>query len=611
MVNYLHLKKIKIKNKNNVKKLIIIFLFLGVSISSFSQDKTTQYICKQIFIFGNNVTFPNQQNINKYKIAIYGRNSKVYKYMIKYYKRRKINGKPVEIKNIYRLRHLDEKFNIIYLDNSKNRLLSNVYERIHKKRELLITYKAEDTKYIMINLLGVGKKFQIQTSNLFDEKIFPNENMIAIGGTKLDLQGLYEKKVKLLSQSEKELQNKEKKLDSLSYLVNKQKLENDEKLSLINQKTLEIKEKEKRLKEQKRSLKLQNVEIKLQKNIILITIIFVIILLILSYLINRALKENKRITGQLKQRNEEINLQKDQIEEQAEEIKQQRDWAIQKGEELAEKNKDIQDSIYYALRIQQALLPSLKILISSYSEYFAFYKPRDIVSGDFYWTTEKDGKSVVVAADCTGHGVPGAFMSMLGIAFLNQIVKNLNKIETGQILILQREMIIKSLKQDIKESGSSRDGMDMSIIIYDPKTKILQYSGAYNSIYIISDEKPKIIEGFDEYRIVDTDNEKNKLYEIKADRMPIGIYYTENKDFLTKKVKLKQGDQIYMFSDGFSDLYNYAQKAKYNTKKFKQLLLSISNLPMKEQENKIESAYEDWLGEGKQIDDILVLGLKI
>jgi len=586
-----------------VKKIILFIVLFIISVSLYSQDKSTKYICEQIFVFGNNVTFSGQQ-IDKYKIAIYGRRSNVYSYLKSNYKNKTIKGKPVEIININKISALDEKFHIVYVDDVSERKVRTIYEKIHKKKVLLITYQAVDENYMMINLLGEGKKFQVQTSNLFDERIYPNEKLVAVGGTKLDLQGLYGKKVDLLKE-------KEKKLDSLSYLVNQQKLENDKKLSLINQKSSEIQKQQKLLEKQKKSLNFQSAEIKLQKNIIIIVVIFVLIFIILSFIIFRALKINKQKTEQIRQRNEEINQQKNHIEEQANEISKQRDIAILKGNELKEKNKDIEDSIHYALRIQQALLPKLEILENSFKDYFSIYKPKDIVSGDFYWATERGDETIVVASDCTGHGVPGAFMSMLGISFLNQITKDMQEFDAGEILIQLREIIIKSLKQNITESHSSKDGMDMAIIVHNKKSNILQYAGAYNPLYIISDEKPEIITGFDKYRILETEESNNKLYEIKADRMPIGIYYIENKDFITKKVKIKENDQLYMFSDGFPDLYNYEQKSKYHTKRFKNLLLTNSHTSMSEQEKIIEKEYANWLGNGQQIDDIIILAIKI
>lgn len=594
-----------------MKKLILILLLFLYSANIYSQDNLTKYISTQIFVFGNNVTFPKQQSISVYKIAVYGKNSAVYNYLNRYFANKTIHGKKVSIINISKIKELDQKINILYVDYSKNIQIGSIYNAIHKKGVLLITYQVGNDNYIMINLLAEGKKFEIQTLNLYDEKIVASENLVAIGGTKLDLQGLYEKKVDLLKEKEDEINVKGKLLDSLSIVVNKQKLENEKSLTLLDQKSIDIENKQKQLEIQKKSLGQKSSEIQFQKHLILIAVIFVIIFIILSIIIYRALTENKRINQKLKQRNEEINQQKDQIELQAKEIEKQRDIAIDNANELAEKNKDIRDSIHYAQRIQLALLPHLYILDNTYKEHFLFYKPKDIVSGDFYWITEKQGLSIVVAADCTGHGVPGAFMSMLGISFLYQIVKNSEQLDTGYILLQLREMIIKSLKQDISDNQSSKDGMDMSIVIYDSRSKTLQSSGAYNSVYIVSNEMPPIIGGFEEYRILEIEEEENKLFEIKADRMPIGIYYVEKKPYTKNVIQLKEDDQIYLFSDGFPDLYNYHLKSKYNTKKFKQLLLKKSKLSMKEQKSEIEMEYKEWLGKGSQIDDIIILGLKI
>ncbi len=324
------------------------------------------------------------------------------------------------------------------------------------------------------------------------------------------------------------------------------------------------------------------------------------------------MQQKEEITAQrdeIEAQLEQIEKQKEHIEKQSKEIEAQRDLAIKRGNELEQKNRDIESSIHYALRIQQAILPNLDIFKNYFTDSFVYYKPRDIVSGDFYWATEQNNKLIVAAADCTGHGVPGAFMSMLGVSFLNQIVNIYHTLDSQRILTRLRSMIIHALKQSVDDENSTRDGMDMSLIIYDKDKLEIQYSGAYNSIYIISSNKPEIVEGGNDIREFSHDN--TVLYELKANRMPIGIFVLKSGEFTKKVVKVNLKDRIYMFSDGFPDLFSKHSKQKFTSKRFKELLLKNKDIQVSLQYNLLESTFVSWVGDDKQIDDILVMGFEI
>ena len=223
-------------------------------------------------------------------------------------------------------------------------------------------------------------------------------------------------------------------------------------------------------------------------------------------------------------------------------------------------------------------------------EHFILWRPRDIVSGDFYWMTSRGDETVVLAADCTGHGVPGAFMSMLGVAFLNEIINRNNVLKANEILDQMREYVIKSLHQTGKE-GESKDGMDMALCIINHTSNKLQFAGAYNSAYLIRNKE---------------------LTEIKADRMPIGYSLKNDQPFTLNNIDLQQGDQFYIYSDGFSDQFGGDDARKFMSKKFKELLLQSCHLPMEEQKQNLLKAHLQWRGtKYEQIDDILVIGIKI
>ncbi|MBE9468882.1 MAG: SpoIIE family protein phosphatase [Bacteroidetes bacterium] len=278
---------------------------------------------------------------------------------------------------------------------------------------------------------------------------------------------------------------------------------------------------------------------------------------------------------------EKMILEQKVVERTAEVVKQR--------DQISEQKKSITDSIQYASRIQRALLPSKEYRDEILPEHFILFRPRDIVSGDYYWMKQKNGKTIVVAADCTGHGVPGAFMSMLGVAFLNEIANRDDVNDANEILNSLRNHVIKALHQTGKE-GESKDGMDIALCVIDADRKKMQFAGAYNPLYLIRN---------------------NELIQVKADRMPIGFYFKEANDFKNNEVELEKDDKLYIFSDGFADQFGGETGRKFMSKKFKQLLTEINNKPMSEQHDILDSTIDNWRGDIEQIDDIIIIGLKI
>ncbi len=255
-----------------------------------------------------------------------------------------------------------------------------------------------------------------------------------------------------------------------------------------------------------------------------------------------------------------------------------------------ERQKDeITDSIKYAKRIQTAILPSEEMSHELLPEHFIYFRPRDIVSGDYYWMTKIENKVIFTAADCTGHGVPGAFMSMLGVSFLNEIVSKGNNLEPHIILNELRRYVKNTLGQTGKE-GEAKDGMDIAMCVLDTDTMKLQYAGAYNPLYICR---------------------TGELLEYKADRMPIGIYIREKESFTLHEIDLQKGDTFYIFSDGFVDQFGGENGGKFKAKPFKKLLLSIQEQSMQEQYLTLDRTMTEWRGEMEQIDDIIVIGVRV
>ena len=273
---------------------------------------------------------------------------------------------------------------------------------------------------------------------------------------------------------------------------------------------------------------------------------------------------------------------------------------------LVENQEQITDSIVYANRIKTAILPPFPLIDKLFSKYFILNIPRDIVSGDFYWVKENNNKIIVAVGDCTGHGVPGGFLSMISIAFLNEISGKTGILSTSDILNELRQKIITNLHQD-ESDNTNRDGLDIAICIIDKTTKTIEFSGAYNPLVIVSKTQTNISENIEP----SIENDTTKLFEVPADRMPISVFYNTDKVFTKHKIKYNSGDKIYMFSDGIIDQFGGTKTKRFMKKAFYNLLLDISDKNIMEQEKEIKTTYQNWKGENEQVDDILIMGIEL
>ncbi len=271
----------------------------------------------------------------------------------------------------------------------------------------------------------------------------------------------------------------------------------------------------------------------------------------------------------------------ERVRERTQEIERQKN-------EITEQKKEITDSINYAKQIQSAVLPSEKVLLKNMPDHFALFLPRDIVSGDFYWYTSAGDITVIAVADCTGHGVPGAFMSMLGISFLNEIVPKSKMNNAAEILNLLRNYVNETLSSS-GEQEHSRDGMDIALCIINRKKSTMDFAGAFNSLIMFRD---------------------NELFEIKADKMPIGRY-EKNDPFTNHHIKINASDVFYIFSDGFIDQFGGEHGKKFLSRPFKNLLHSIHSLPMQKQKSRLAAEFENWKGQLNQVDDVMIIGFRI
>lgn len=312
------------------------------------------------------------------------------------------------------------------------------------------------------------------------------------------------------------------------------------------------------------------------------------IVLIFSIIILRMFSAKRKANKLLKMLNEEILQKNEEITANKDEIEAQRDLVVQQRDLIMEQKQDITDSIEYAYKIQSAAFPSPDEISVFLKDYFILYKPRNIVSGDFYWVNRLDNKIIIIAADCTGHGVPGAFMSMLGIAFLNEIVNKEQISSPSKILDRLRENIILALKQHGAKSGQ-KDGMDVAAITIDFEKQTLEFSGANNPLYVVKNEI---------------------LIETKGDKMPVSVHPRMN-PFSNKIISLLPNDCIYIFSDGYADQFGGPEGKKFKYQPFKELLVSLKEKTMIEQKEILNTTFENWKGDFDQIDDVLIIGIKI
>jgi len=259
--------------------------------------------------------------------------------------------------------------------------------------------------------------------------------------------------------------------------------------------------------------------------------------------------------------------------------------------ELAQKNKDITSSIQYAKRIQDAILPTKEQIHKHFPDSFVLFKPKDIVSGDFYWFGEKMGRKIAACVDCTGHGVPGAFMSMIGTNLLNQIILENGITEPAAILSALNQGVRTALKQGIQSEIETTDGMDIALCSIDMNAKEVQFSSALRHLIIISN---------------------GKIEKVDGNKFPIGGAQLDTERIFTNHLKfLKKGDILYMFSDGYADQFGGEKGKKFMIKRLHTLLLSIYLFSMPEQKTLLEKELENWKGNHSQVDDVLVIGIRV
>lgn len=602
-----------------LRRNLIILSFLSLfSAYNYAQEGfTDQTRALYILDISRYVMFDDSfQNQEEFTISILGKELDLYWELERLSKTRKeIQGKPIKILVSAELSLLKPS-QVVFVNSLEKYQIKDVLKALTGSKTLLIS-EGYPFRSSMINFVVIDgePKFEANEELMTAEGLYVNELFLAQAvKTREDWEALYEvtedelfteqnlteqqdilierqleeisaqearisDNITTLMDLKREIAKGEREIAQKSVVLEQQLQEIEDQKDVIEsqvaevaqqrqilsdqEKNIRVKEgilliKEEEIKAQDEKIVLQADAIQKQKIIIIASVIAMLLLFGLVYFIWINYRYKKRANVLLRSQRDQIAYQK----------------------------KHITDSIQYAKKIQTAILPSLE-LFTDQLEHFVLFKPRDIVSGDFYWVDEVDEKLIIIAADCTGHGVPGAFMSMLGVSLLNEIILNKGITQPDEILNRLRTQIIIALKQD--PESKIKDGMDMTICVLDRSRRKLLYSGAENPLVHISE---------------------GNLNLVKADKMPVAIHEFMD-PFTLHEIDLKKGDTFYTFSDGYADQFGGPRQKKFMSKNFRNLLLSIQDISMMEQGIKIHEVFEEYRSDTDQVDDVVVIGVKV
>ncbi|MFW5793039.1 MAG: YfiR/HmsC family protein [Bacteroidota bacterium] len=654
-----------------IKIFLAFIIFLSSSSFSSFQDEHSPAFQRAEYILYilNNIEWPNEDEFDVLEIGVLEDENDITKELEKLAEGKTTkNSKPVRIVQFKSIENI-KPVQMLYVNRTEGYDIDEILKKIKGNHTLLISENYE-FQSSMINFIIIDKvlRFEINTARIEDEGLkasplfvaksikseadwvklylqaenllFKEQEIVAqqnveiarqkdlieeqLSTIKLQYEEIEKQKEQIAEQIQKlrnldaDIKNKEKEIRNTIIILAQKTKQINESIAKIEQaedelkkKTQEINDKEVMIQQQDTQIYAQLQEIEKQKLVIVMAAILSVFLIILGYFIYRSYLIKKRANHILKKKNDHIQKQKTEIE-------MQRNIATDQRDMIAKQNKSIQDSINYASRIQEAVLPPKELLSSEVKNYFILNKPKEVVSGDYYWMASKDGSLIISAADCTGHGVPGAFMSMLGVAFLNEIVNKLEVLKANEILNMLRKYVISSLRQTGKDE-ETKDGMDIALCILNTSNHNIQFSGANNPLYIVRSKENLDFEiAESENMSLFRNNDTHNLYRLKGDRMTVAFSRKADIPFTNNDLQLLPGDSIYMFSDGFIDQFGGPEGRRYKSSNFAQKLLEIQHLSMEQQNTELNKEIEDWKkypnkagNPYSQIDDILVIGIKI
>jgi len=581
---------------------------------------------------------PGFADSSVFKIGILDKTSELFWEMGNLAKTRKtIQDKPVQLV-VFRSEDQIIHTQLLYINKSSGFNLNKVRTKLDGRQTLLLT-EGYEFRESMINFMGVEgemPKYGVNEDMINKAGMKVNSNMLTQAiKTKEDWENLFGKaseqiviqrdtikqQLEMITAQKAEILHQKALLDSLDKEIETKEETLNEKQKVLERQFVQISKQKGEITVQKQTIVVQQNEVQVQKDtltnqkdkialqmaridgqlkkigeqegkikvqleaiekqkLVLYFVLFALLLVsVLGYYIYRGYKIKKEANIKLEEKNKTISMQKDEIEK-------QRDLAAAQRDQIGYQKRHIEDSILYAKRIQTALIPSLE-LFSDKLEHFVLYKPLAIVSGDFYWVSAQGNPQVIISADCTGHGVPGAFMSMLGVTLLNEIINGKHILMPDQIIENLRQGIIKSLKQ-VAAEDSIKDGMDIAVCVVDFDKNILWYAGANNPLYLVRGKE---------------------LTHYRADRMPVAIHY-RMEPFTLHKIDLQKGDAFYIFSDGFADQFGGPQQKKFMSLQLRETLVAMAGMPMLKQGERLNEIFEEWRGDSPQIDDVTLIGVR-
>lgn len=587
-------------------KRTLIFLMLIAFLPGLSQQSADKI--KALFIkdLTSQFTVPSDIKTEKFTIAVLGKsNDGLVTELENAFSGAEINGKKVEIKRFRNI--LDIKNSQVLYVNGNDRFdPSRILRKIKGDRTLLLIENTKEFNKSMVVFIIEKQKitYGINTSLLNAEGISYSAKIKASAVlSNSEWQTVFSEHQKYLEANEKNIlvsQNELEDLSGNSEEVNKklaeQQLKNEKSLEEIEKLSFEAQAQELKIRAQNDEIRKNRLlaknkeqentllriekerkenESQSQKIIITIVSVALVLILVFTFFVIRSWYYTKK--------------QKEIIEAQKARVDQQKQIILSSKEIIEEKNKDITDSITYAKRIQQAKLPVLENIKLALPDSFILFKPKDIVSGDFYYFKESKDAFYIAVCDCTGHGVPGAFMSLICMEKLEEAI-DLSE-EPADILRILNNSVKETLHQN-EEHNATRDGMDMALCKLDKKKRNLVYAGANRPIWLVRDGQ------------IEVD-------EIKATKKAIGGFTDDNQLYETHTLHLDKGDMFYIFSDGYADTFNGSSGKKLTTRKFREIILSLSTKPISEQENYLDQFIEDWKNGTEQIDDICIMGVRV
>lgn len=638
----------------NVIRILVFILFIG-QFAFISAQNTAAEKARIVFNLAKEITWANENNIIEYKIGVWEEKDSIYNTFLDFKESNELlKSKQIEVIKFQKIDELidylkNNQLEIFYLSGKYLKYADTIAVLFDNKACLTVCDNAESVENCVVNLLNrEDKYYEINYLEAKNHGLLLTENILVLGGNEQLLREMYLDSMKVLRKErenilfklyriqdqetrlglrEQELLEQQKRLDSINsvleeknYLIKKQQKILKENISYIakqkrdisrlkttyiNQlskidsiqnelliKQTELNEKKNKLNSLDKELISSLKQIKSQSDFIKLGIVVFVVLMSVIFILYVRNKEAEKIKEQnriIKNKNEEILQINDELEEKQHIISEQ-------NKLLSTQIKEITGSINYAKRIQLALLPVKDTLDANFKDNFILYRPKDIVSGDFYWFRKIDDKIIIAVADCTGHGVPGAFMSVLGMTHLSEITNKHYK-NAAIVLEILRERLIHSLERET-DDVQIKDGIDIALTIIDTKEKKISFAGAYNSMLFFT---PK-------------DNQY-ELTEFKGDLMPVGYYFQSEKykPFTEKVIEYKQGDRVYMFSDGYKDQFGGKNGRKITKKRFYELLKSVQEKSFVEQKIVLNNFFENWMRNSKlgQIDDVLVVGFEL